>query len=31
MGLAGPHDMGTEFIRQVLSQSLKIWLAHTRA
>ena len=31
MGLAGLHDMGTEFIRQVLSESQKVWLAHARA
>ena len=31
MGLMGPHDMGTEFIRQLLSESKKVWLAHTKA
>ena len=31
MGLAGRHDMGTEFVRQVLSESEKVWLAHTKA
>ena len=31
MGLAGPQDMGTEFIRQVLLELQKVWLAHTRA
>ena len=31
MGLVGPHDMGTELIREVLSESQKIWLAHARA
>ena len=31
MGLAGPHDMGTEFIRRVLAESQKVWLAHDRA
>ena len=25
MGLAGPHDMGTEFIRQVLNESQTVW------
>ena len=29
MGLAGPHDMGTEFIRQELLESQKVWLAHS--
>ena len=28
MGLAGSRDMGTRFIRQVLSESQKVWLAH---
>ena len=28
MGLAGPHDMGTEFIQQMLSESEQGWLAH---
>ena len=31
MGLARPQDLGTEFIRQVLSESQRMWLAHTRA
>ena len=31
MGLAGLHDMGTEFIRQVLSESRWVWIAHTKA
>ena len=30
MGLLGPHDIGTEFIRQPLSESRKICLAHTK-
>ena len=30
-GLAGPHNTGTEFIRQVLLESQKVWLAHARA
>ena len=30
MGLARPHDMGTKFIRQMLSESQKVWLAYTR-
>ena len=30
MGLAGPHDVGTEFIQKVLHKSLKVWLAHTK-
>ena len=30
MGLAGPHDIGTE-TRQVLSESQRVWLAHARA
>ena len=29
--LAGPHDMGMEFIRQVLLESQRVWLAHARA
>ena len=31
MGLAGPHDMGTDFVRQVSLESQKVWLAHARA
>ena len=31
MGLARPHDMGTQVIRQVLNESQKVWLAHARA
>ena len=31
MGLAGLHNTGTEFLGQVLSESQKVWLAHTRA
>ena len=31
MGLAGPHDMGTEFIVQELSKSQKVWPTHARA
>ena len=27
----GPHDIGTEFIRQLLSESQKVRLAHTKA
>ena len=30
MGLAGPHDLGTEFSWQV-SESQRVWLAHARA
>ena len=31
MGLVGPHDIGTEFILRVLSESQKVWLAHAKA
>ena len=31
MGMAGPHDMGTECIQQVLLESQKVWLAQARA
>ena len=31
MGLAGPHDIGTEFIRQIQSESQKVWLEHAKA
>ena len=31
MGLAGLHDSGTEFIRQLLLESQKVWLAHAKA
>ena len=31
MGLGGPHDTGVEFIRQVLDESQKVWLAHAGA
>ena len=31
MGVAKLHDMGMEFIRQVLSESQRMWLAHTKA
>ena len=30
VGLAGLHHIGTEFIRQVLSESKKVWLVHGR-
>ena len=30
MGLACPHDMETEFIGQVLSESQPVWLARAR-
>ena len=30
MGL-GLHDVGKEFIRQVLSESQRVWLAHAKA
>ena len=30
-GIAGLHDIGTGFIWRVLNESLKVWLAHTRA
>ena len=31
MGLAGPHDIGMEFIRQVVKESQRMWLLHTKA
>ena len=31
MGLAGPHDMGMEFVRQVIWESRKVWLSHAKA
>ena len=36
LGLAGPHDIGTEFIgtefiRQVVTESHKVWLSHAKA
>ena len=31
MGLAGPHDIGTDFIRQLLTESQKVWLSHGKA
>ena len=31
MGLARPHNIKTEFIRQIPSESQKIWLAHAKA
>ena len=31
MGLVGLHDLGTEFIRQVLLESQRFLLAHARA
>ena len=31
MGIAGPHDLGTEYIRQVLFASQHVWLAHAKA
>ena len=30
MGLAGPHDIGTEFIRLVVKESQSMWLSHSR-
>ena len=31
MGLAGPHDMGTEFVQQMLNKSQKNWLPNVGA
>ena len=31
LGLAGPHDIGTEFIRQVEMESHRVWLSHSQA
>ena len=31
MELAGPHDIGTEFIKQVVKESQRVWLSHTKA
>ena len=31
LGLAGPHEFGTEFIRQVVTESHKVWLSHAKA
>ena len=31
LGLAGLHDVGTEFIRQVVMESHKVWLSHAKA
>ena len=31
MGLVGPYDIGTEFTRQPLPESQKVWLAHAKA
>ena len=31
LGLAGPHDIGSEFIRQVVTESHKTWLSHAKA
>ena len=31
MGLTGPHNLGTECIRHVLSRSQKVWLAQAKA
>ena len=31
LGLAGPHDIGTEFIKQVVTESYKVWLSHAKA
>ena len=31
MGLAGPHDIVTEFIRQVVKESQRVWISHAKA
>ena len=31
LGLAGPHDIGTEFIRQVVKESQHMWISHAKA
>ena len=31
LGLAGPHDIGTEFIRRVVTESQHVWLSHAKA
>ena len=31
MGLTGPHDIGTLFIRQVVKESQRVWLSHAKA
>ena len=31
LGLARPQDVGTEFIRQVVTESHKVWLSHAKA
>ena len=31
LGLAGPHDIVTEFIRRVVTESQHVWLSHAKA
>ena len=31
IGMAGPHDIGTEYIRHMLSESQVVWLSHAKA
>ena len=31
MGLTGPHDIRTEFIRQVVKESQRVWLSRAKA
>ena len=28
---SGPHTLGTEFLRQIIEDSIRVWCAHTKA
>ena len=30
MGCPGPHTLGTEFIRYVIEESIRVWYAHAK-
>ena len=31
MECSGPHTLGTEFIRHVIEESIRVWYAHAKA
>ena len=31
MDYSGPHTVGTEFVRHVIEESIKVWYAHAKA
>ena len=31
MDCSGPHTLGTEFVRHVIEESIRVWYAHAKA